>query len=269
MSDRLILLTNDDGIHSPGLWTAAAALQALGEVVVVAPQHQCTSIGRSMPTTSTGRITLFTEARAGRVWTAYAVDGTPAQAVQHALLEILPRRPDLVVAGINYGDNVGTGVTVSGTVGATLEAATFGLPALAVSQDTDPEYHYSHSDNVDFSGAGYFTAYFAERIMAAPLPPDVDILKVEVPRHATPATPWAMTRLSRTRFYFPVKADRTDWSQPGPLGYRVEIEHDRLEPDSDVRAVAVDGVVAVTPLSVDLTSRVSLDSLTRQLQGRV
>ncbi|MBP7690413.1 MAG: 5'/3'-nucleotidase SurE [Anaerolineales bacterium] len=267
MADRLILLTNDDGIHSPGLWAAAATLQALGEVVVVAPQNQCTSIGRSMPTHSTGRIATLTQAHAGRVWTAYAVDGTPAQAVQHALLEILPRRPDLVVAGINYGDNVGTGVTVSGTVGATLEAASFGVPALAVSQDTDPEHHYSHSEEVDFSGAGYFTAYFAARMLAAPLPADVDILKIEVPRHATPATRWRMTRLSRTRFYFPVKAERLDWSQPGPLGYRVEIEHDRLEPDSDVRAVAVDGVVAVTPLSVDLTSRVDLDSLARQLAG--
>lgn len=264
VSDKLILLTNDDGINSPGLWAAAGALQALGEVVVVAPQTQCTSIGRAMPTTSTGRIAPYVRDFAGRRWNAYAVDGTPAQAVQHAVLEILPRRPDLVAAGINYGDNIGSGVTASGTVGAALEAAGFGLPALAVSLDTDPAYHYSHSDEVDFSVAAHFTAYFAQRLLAAPLPHDVDVLKVEVPREATPQTRWAMTRLSRTRFYFPVASGRQDLSQPGPLGFRIEIEHDRLEPDSDVRAV-LDSVVAVTPLSLDLTSRVSLADLGRQL----
>lgn len=262
MPDRLILLTNDDGIGSPGLWAAAQALQPLGAVVVVAPQKQCTSVGRGMPTHSSGRI----EALAGRACPAYAVDGTPAQAVQHALLEILPRTPDLVVAGINYGDNIGSGVTASGTVGATLEAASFGIPAVAVSQDTDPAYHYSHSDEVDFSGAAHFTALFAGRVLAQPLPPDVDVLKVEVPRAATPATPWEMTRLSRTRFYYPVvKAPRQDLSEPGPLGFRIVVETERLEPDSDVHAL-LRGVVAVTPLSLDLTSRVDLTALGRQLR---
>lgn len=258
MNDRLILLTNDDGIGSPGLWAAAEALRPLGQLVVVAPQQQCTSIGRSTPKQSSGRI----EAVAGRPCRAYAVDGSPAQAVQHAMVELLPRRPDLVVAGINYGDNIGSGVTSSGTVGATLEAASFGVPAVAVSQDMDPAYHYTHADDVDFSGAAHFTAYFAGRVLGRALPPDVDILKVEVPRGATPATPWEMTRLSRTRFYHPVKAARQDLSQPGPLSYQIVVEPERLEPDSDVRVV-LNGRVAVTPLSLDLTSRVDLAGLGR------
>jgi len=72
----------------------------------------------------------------GKNWTVHAVGGTPAQAVLHAVLEILPRKPDLVVSGINYGENVGSGVTVSGTVGAALDAAGLGIPALAVSLET-------------------------------------------------------------------------------------------------------------------------------------
>lgn len=259
---KLILLTNDDGIGSPGLWAAAGALEPLGQVVVAAPKNQCTSVGRSMPPGFSGRIETLTMTVNGRLHTAYAVDGTPALAVQHALLELLPRAPDLVVAGINYGVNIGSGVTISGTIGAALEAASWRLPALAVSQDTDPRHHYSHSDEVDFSGAAHFTGYFAERLLDRPLPPDVDILKVDVPLGATPQTAWAMTRVSRTRFYFPVQAARADLSQPGPLGYRVQLEPDRLEADSDVQAVA-NGLVAVSPLSLDLTSRVDLAGLAR------
>jgi 5'-nucleotidase len=265
--DKLILLTNDDGIGSPGLWAAAQALERHGRVVVVAPQAQCTSVGRSMPSTSTGRIEPLVMEVAGEPWTAYAVDGTPAQAVQHALLEILPRYPDLVVSGINYGDNIGSGVTISGTVGAALEAASFGLPGLAMSLETDPAYHLTHSEAVDFSVAGHFTGYFAERLLALPLPADVDVLKVDVPKDATPQTPWEMVRVSRTRFYHPVPAARRDLREPGPLGYRILIEPDRLEPDSDVQAI-VNGVVAVTPLSLDLTSRVDLGSLGALLTGR-
>jgi 5'-nucleotidase len=215
-----------------------------------------------MPAQSTGRIETTTIELAARPWVAYAVDGSPAQAVQHALLEILPRKPDLVVSGINYGDNIGSGVTISGTIGAALEAASWDIPALALSQDADPQYHYSHSDEVDFSGAAHFTRYFAERMLALRLPADVDVLKVDVPRAATSQTPWEMVRLSRTRFYFPVKPQRQDLSQPGPLGYTVLVEHDRLEADSDVHAV-LRGVVAVTPLSLDLTSRVKLNELSR------
>jgi 5'-nucleotidase len=263
MATQLILLTNDDGIGSPGLWAAARVLQTLGAVVVAAPKNQCTSVGRSQPTQSTGRIEMLNLDSAGP---AYAVDGTPAQAIQHALLEILPRSPDLVVAGINYGDNIGSGVTASGTVGAALEAASFGLPALAISLDTDPQYHYSHSADVDFSGAAFFTGYFAERLLARRLPLDVDVLKVDVPRAATPQTPWEMVRLSRTRFYFPIQPARRDLSAPGPLDYQIRLEPERLEPDSDVRAV-LNGVVAVTPLSLDLTSRVDLADLGRVLRG--
>jgi 5'-nucleotidase len=261
---KLILLTNDDGIHSPGLWAAASELMALGEVMVVAPLHQNTSIGRSMPASSTGRIHIESLTMHGRDWQGYAVDGTPAQAVQHALLEVLPRTPDLAVSGINYGENVGTGVTISGTVGAAMEAATFHVPALAVSLETDPRYHLTHSDEVDFSAAAAFTRRFAELLLCWPHPADVDVLKVEVPAEATPHTPWRVTRLSRERYYHPKKAERPTLAETGPIGYYQSVDATRLEPDSDVRAL-LDHVVSVTPLSLDMTSRVDLISLAREL----
>src|SRR5512137_740517 len=111
-----ILLTNDDGIRSPGLWAAAEALSDLGYVTVAAPRDQSTAMGRSMPHVSDGVIRPETLHVRDKDWTVYAVGGSPAQAVLHGILEIMPQRPDLVVSGINYGENVATGITVSGTV---------------------------------------------------------------------------------------------------------------------------------------------------------
>ena len=107
-----ILLTNDDGIRSPGLRAAAQALLPLGRVVIVAPREQSSGAGRSLPSTSTGRITPTTVQLNGAPYPAYAVEGTPAQAVLHGFLEVLDEPPQLVVAGINYGENLATGVMV-------------------------------------------------------------------------------------------------------------------------------------------------------------
>ncbi len=222
MPEPQILLTNDDGIQSPGLWAAAAALSTIGFVHVVAPRDQWSGAGRSLPGTTDGVIRPETVQVNGKSWQVYAAGATPAQAVLYAVLEILPQRPDLVVSGINYGENAGSGVTISGTVGAALEAAAEGIPALAVSLQTDIEHHRSHrsySDQVDFSTAGYFTALFARRMLKDAMPPDVDVLKIDLPWDATPQTPWRVTRLSRQRYYQPTAPDRSATTIPAPLGY--------------------------------------------------
>src|SRR5258707_882790 len=131
MARLQILLTNDDGIRSPGLWAAASALAALGRVTVAAPREQSSGMGRSLPNTSSGIIQEEKIEVNGQEWKVHAVDGSPAQAVLHAVLEIMPQKPDLVVSGINYGENVGLGVTISGTVGAAMEGASLGFPSLA------------------------------------------------------------------------------------------------------------------------------------------
>src|SRR3990170_6231377 len=196
-SKRAILLTNDDGIRSPGLWAAAEALSALGFVTVVAPREQQSGSGRSMPLASDGAIGEETVEVRGKTWTVYSVGGSPAQAVQYAIFEIMPTPPQLVVAGINYGENVTTSVTISGTVGAALEAASAGIPALAVSQETESRYHLTHATDIDFAPAAHFTALFAQRLLLAGRPADVDVLKIDVPMGATADTPWRLTRLSR------------------------------------------------------------------------
>lgn len=268
MKQTQILLTNDDGIQSPGLWAAAAALSSLGFVNVAAPREQFSGAGRSLPVTSDGIISPQEMGVNGKAWQVYAVGGTPAQAVLHAVLEILPTKPALVVSGINYGENVGSGVTVSGTVGAALEAAGLGIPALAVSLETGVENHLSYSTTVDFSTAAYFTAYFARLLLAQAMPPDVHVLKVDVPSDATSQTPWEITRLSRLSYFEPTPPERTSWGEPARLGYRVNFDPAQDEVDSDVSALRVKRVVSVTPLSLDMTSRLDLKQFEAELRGR-
>jgi 5'-nucleotidase len=184
-------------------------------------------------------------------------------------MEIMPQRPDLVVSGINYGENVATGVTISGTVGAALEAASHGIPALAMSLETGREHHQSYSTEVDFSAAAWFTALFARKILEMRFPPDVDLLKVEVPGRATRQTPWQVTRLARQRYYVPVLHKRKSWEDPGVVDYVEKAELDDRYKGSDVYVLRVQQEVSVTPLSLDLTSRVNMDELDHLLRNGV
>jgi 5'-nucleotidase len=264
----IILFTNDDGIMSPGLWAVASAFVDLGEILVVAPEEQQSGTGRSLPVSSQGHIYPRQMMLGSTEYTVYGVHGTPAQAVQHGVLELAPRLPSLVVSGINYGENCGNGVTVSGTVGAALEAASLGIPALAVSQQTPKDLHLTYSKEVDFSAAAYFARYFGEWLLDhTRRPDDVDILKLDVPLNATTDTEWRITRLSRRRVYWPTRPERVALEDVGRLGYHFEIDPAQAEPDSDVYALLHDGVVSLTPISLDMTSRTDLFRLTQMLHG--
>jgi 5'-nucleotidase len=124
----------------------------------------------------------------------------------------------------------------------------------------------SYSPEVDFSTAGHFTTYFGRLLMEKSLPADVCVLKVDVPCNATPETPWEITRLSRKIYYQPIPPQRDSWDQPGIPGYEVVGDPQQDRPDSDVYTVRVKGNVSVTPLSLDLTSRIDLKVLQEYLQ---
>jgi len=267
MTKPQILLTNDDGIRSPGLWAAAASLSELGFVTVAAPRDQSTAMGRSMPNTSDGIIKLEKVQVNGQEWSVYAVGGSPAQAVQHGAYEVLKRKPDLVVSGINYGENVASGVTISGTVGAALEAASVDIPAMAVSLEADSKYHLSYSDEMDFSVAAKFTAWIARLLLQKKFPPDVNVLKVDVPSDATLETPWELTRVSMQQYYETVAPDRKSWDEPALMGYRAAGNLDQETEGTDVYALRVKRVVSVTPLSLDMTSRVDFNELDKLMRS--
>jgi 5'-nucleotidase len=261
-----ILLTNDDGIQSPGLWAAAASLSDLGYVTVTAPREQCSGMGRSLPNSSDGIIHEQRVQVNGQAWSVFAVGGSPAQAVLHGIYDVMKRRPDLVVSGINYGENVASGVTISGTVGAALEAASLGIPSLAISLETDVKYHLSYSAEVEFPIAGFFTAKFACMLLEKKFPADVHLLKVEVPADATPDTPWQLTRVSQQRYYEPVPAERTTWDEPGTVWYREQGIFENEPEDTDVFVLRKRRMVSVSPMSFDLTSRVDFADLDRLMR---
>lgn len=265
MEQPLILVTNDDGIGSKGLWTVVEAVLPLGEVLVVAPDRQWSGGGRSMPLDVTGRAVPATREINGERVTAYAVDASPALAVNHGVLELAPRRPDLVVSGINFGLNLSIEVTISGTVGAALEAGAFGIPAMAVSLEMGAAHHLTGDDTADYTAATAFTQEFAHKLLTGALPYDVDALNINIPSDAALYIPWRLTRLSRRRYYLPTAPDRANGN--GRPGYRLMEDARQAELDSDIWAVAVDRVVSVTPLSLDLTSRGSFDAINSCLCG--
>jgi 5'-nucleotidase len=264
----LILFTNDDGIDSPGLWACAEAFADLGDILIVAPREQQSGTGRSMPITSEGRIYPRELPKNGYPYKAYAVDATPAQAVQHGVLELADRLPSLVVSGINYGENAGNGVTISGTVGAALEAASLDIPALAMSLQTPKDLHLSYSSDVNFGASAHFARQFGEWLIKhRTRPDDVDVLKVDVPWEATLETPWRVTRISRRRVYWPTRPERIALSDIGRIGYHFDMDPSKAEPDSDVYALLIDKVISVSPMSLDMTSRTDMFRLQQLLSG--
>ena len=266
----LILVTNDDGITSPGLRAAVEAVLPLGVPLVVAPDRQWSGAGRSFSRGTEGRIKPYPLEIGGRPVRAYQVGASPALVVLHALEELASRRPALLISGINYGENIGNDVTNSGTIGATLQGAVSGVPSLAVSLQTPKEMHHARpSAAVDFTAAIHFTRTFARRMLHTAMPFDVDILKVDVPSNATPETPWRLTRVSRHVHFVTVSPQRPAPTNGGSVGldYTHLAHPERTEPDSDIYALRVDHVVSVAPLSLDLTARVDFREMERLLRN--
>ena len=110
-----------------------------------------------------------------------AINATPARVVEHAVVGVADRPIALVVSGINYGENIGTIVTVSGTIGAALEAANTGIPSLAVSQEIAGVDYRDYNKSVDFTAAIFFTRKLAEILLREELVFDVDVIKLDIP----------------------------------------------------------------------------------------
>ncbi len=170
MKRPLILVSNDDGYDSPGIYALVMSLRRIANVVVVAPATQQSAVGHA--------ITVQTPLRArpierGAHFTGWAVEGTPADSVKLGVSTLLKRKPDLVVSGINHGMNTSINVIYSGTVSAATEGAVLGIPAIAMSLA-------SHSLKADMSGAATFARKIAAEVLKRGLPKGT-LLNVNVP----------------------------------------------------------------------------------------
>ena len=137
---------------------------------------------------------------------------------------------------------------------------------MAVSLEADPKYHLTYSKEISFLVAAEFTFQIASLLLEKRLPADVDLLKVDVPSDATMDTPWQLTRVSRQRYYEPVAPTRTDWSERVVMAYREAGELDQEAEDTDVYVLRKKRWVSVSPLSLDLTSRVDFAELDQLLR---
>jgi 5'-nucleotidase len=165
-----ILVTNDDGIDSPGIYALVLALRTIGEVQVVAPDRQQSAVGHALTVSEPLRATQVR--REGETF-GYAISGTPADCVKLALCELVNAPPDLLVSGINHGANTSKNILYSGTVSAATEGMMMGIPAMAVSLDS---LNYS----TDASAAAEYAALIASRFHSFSIPSDT-ILNVNVP----------------------------------------------------------------------------------------
>jgi 5'-nucleotidase len=238
-----ILVTNDDGVQSPGIYALAAALRPLGTVTIVAPVSESSAIGHALTLARPLRLERLERPEVDGV---YAVDGTPTDCVNIALTMVLERKPDLVVSGINKGYNLGDDITYSGTVAGAMEGALLGIPSIAVSLERA-------GDVFDFAPAARAAATVAASVLPNGLPART-FLNINVPRNVTQgfrATVQAkrnhVTKVTqsidpRGRPYYWIEEGESEW---------------HADERSDYHAVKT-GWISVTPLHPDLTRRDAL-----------
>ena len=239
-----ILITNDDGIHAPGLRALAVAMRDLGTVTIVAPSSERSASAQSL----TLRQPIYCDQIAER---EYAIEGTPADAMVVALHTLLKQKPDIVISGINRGGNAGENIYYSGTVGAAMEAAIHNVSAVAVSV-------VYRGREFDFSPAARFTHSLVPLILREGLPQGV-LLNINIPQDWTGEVRITRQSSKITRNVLIPGSDprgrRYFW-----LSEQQFIEG--MEPDTDHAAIR-QGAVSVTPLEIDHTHTPSLEHLSR------
>ena len=241
----IILVSNDDGIHSEGIRALEEALAAIGEIYTVAPDREQSAVSHSLTLHRPLRIEEIAPRR-------FAVNGTPTDCVNLAVKGFLPVRPDLVVSGINKGANLGDDVTYSGTVSAAIESSLLGIPAIAVSLVSKGlTYH--------FGPAAEFAAILAAEVIAQGMPPDT-LLNVNVPSLPRQEIKgYRLTRQGKRRYAETIEV-RID--PRGKKYYWIGGDDLGFDPDEGTDCVAVqEGFISVTPLLVDLTNYSSLQEL--------
>lgn len=247
---KRILISNDDGINSEGIHKLREALNGLGEVYVVAPDRDQSAVSHSL--------SLFRPLRLDQISEfVYSVDGTPTDCVNLAINGILRgKKPDLVVSGINKGENLGDDITYSGTVSAAMEGTLLGVPSIAISLVGRRDFNFDH--------ALHHAEAIAKYVLDKGLPKDT-LLNVNIPNIPVSEHKGIMITRQGKRLYDEPIVEKVDprgkkyyWIGGDELGF-VHIEK------SDIVAVS-DGYVSVTPITLDLTKHEFLETLKSHLQ---
>ena len=231
----LILLTNDDGIASPGLAALRQAISPLGQVVIVAPDRDNSAVSHSLTMNRPLRVTKIEES-------VHTLDGTPTDCVAIALDKILKKRPDLLISGINSGPNLGDDISYSGTVSAAVEGTMYSIPSMAISLAGELPY--------DFTQAGRVAARLAAMILARGLPENT-LMNVNVPGN----TAIAGTRVTRQGRRLWENSIQETFDPRGRRYYWIGGGTPVRDPgrDTDVHAI-LSGFISITPIHLDQTN---------------
>jgi len=239
-----ILLSNDDGVNALGIKILYQELSKFAEVLVVAPDRNCSAASNSL--------TLLNPLRAEILENGFvSVNGTPTDSVHLAISQLMKPLPDLVVAGINKGANLGDDTIYSGTVAAATEGRHLGMPAIAVSLVGKEEQHYQT--------AAIVTAKFIQRLIEHPLPSD-QIININVPDVVISELKGVkVTRLGHRHKAEAMKCSKDPWQRDiywyGPLGKELDAGE-----GTDFHAIS-EGYASITPLTIDMTAYKSLATM--------
>jgi 5'-nucleotidase len=256
-----IVLTNDDGIDAPGLLAARRALEKVGDVITVAPDQNRSGVGRSI---SFGRSLHVEEREMADGVTGYACTGTPVDCVRLVALGLMDFEPDVVVSGINHGENLGDDITYSGTVAGAMEGIVIGVPGIAVSLSIDRPWHetvYEDAplhEGLHFEPAAEFTARLVKIVLKGL--PQGRILNVNAPNVPREKLRGArVTRLGR-RFYKDELVEVKD--EGGRVGYDIynNPPGHHEEEGTDFAAIENDEI-SITPVHLELTDTAGLEEL--------
>ncbi|MDP2167339.1 MAG: 5'/3'-nucleotidase SurE [Thermodesulfovibrionales bacterium] len=249
----VILVTNDDGVHSPGLIALLKAMKEVGDAYVVAPDRERSAASHSL----TLHRPLKPEELRERVW---AVNGTPTDCVAIGVEKILREKPDIIVSGVNKGANLGDDITYSGTVAAAMEGTILGIPSIAVSTVLDGRLP------IHFETAARFAAEAARYILDKALPYDT-LLNINVPNRAGKDIMGMKFTRQGKRVYsgsiqetFSPAGEKHYWIGGG----RPFWEHGE---DTDMTAV-IEGYISVTPVHLDLTNYEAIEYLKRHWKNQ-
>ena len=238
------MVTNDDGVHSPGIIALYKAMKGLGDVYIVAPDRERSAAGHSL--------TLHRPLKAEEIREhVFSVNGTPTDCVTLGINKLLPRKPDLVVSGINRGANLGDDITYSGTVSAAIEGTIFGIPSIAFSLISDKHYHYET--------ATFFTKRIASYVLEHSLPFDT-LLNVNFPNISKGEIRGIkLTRQGKRIYENSIQETFNPWGEKYYWigGGRTFWEHGD---EADMEAVQ-ENYISITPIHLDLTNHGALSFL--------
>ncbi len=264
---KLVMVTNDDSVQSDGIIDLARAVSKYADVMIVAPEQPQSATALSMTFHKPLRVTKVKRGE----FACYAVSGTPGDCVMIGVNKVLPRRPDLVVSGINIGDNnTFQDVLASGTVAAALESAITGIPAVAFSMEVREESLFAlEYDQPDFTKQAQVAGEIVSDVLEFGMPGGAEILNVNFPFKMELTTDILLTEVGRRKYTDKVivRKDPRGRAYYWLFGERLSA----FPPRTDAEAVITEKKVSITPMVLNMSGPVttSLEKMRDRVQRRL